>query len=424
MRIVSIVTAVVVMAALYFFVFERDRLQDWAGVSSAPEVAEEASPAPQPLAPQTGAFGVVVMKSTAQPVTDAVLVRGLTEAARQVDVRSETSGLVISEPLRKGSNVEKGTLLCQLDPGTREINLAESRARLAEALSRVPEAEARLPETQARLKEAEARLSEATINLTAAKGLLSGGFASESRVASAEAAFESAEAAVQTARAGLASGQSGVEAAKAGIQSAEAGVAAAEREISKLTIAAPFSGILESDAAETGSLMQPGALCATVIQLDPVKLVGFVPESEIADIVAGAAARGKLLSGQEVFGQVSFISRSADQSTRTFRVEVEVPNPDVRIGDGQTVEIVIAAKGTTAHLLPMSALSLDDEGDIGVRTLETGNTVGFTRVEILRDSADGIWVTGLPEIVDIIVVGQDFVSVGSRVNPTYQEPGK
>ena len=101
-----------------------------------------------------------------------------------------------------------------------------------------------------------------------------------------------------------------VQSARAAVQSADAGIAAAQTELDRLDIRAPFSGLLESDAAELGSLLQPGALCATVIQLNPIKMVGFVPEAEVDRVRLGAPAATRLASGREVLGRVTFLSRS------------------------------------------------------------------------------------------------------------------
>ncbi len=424
MRVISIVTALVVMAALYLFVFERDRIREFAGSGDETTVSADQADDSVAVAEETdevGLVSVVVMASGAKSIDSGILVRGRTEAARQVEVRAETTGQVISEPLRKGTRVERGQLLCRLDPGTREAALAEAEARLPEAQSRIPEAKARLPEAQARLSEARSRLVEAEINQRAAKELLKDGFATETRVAAVDAAVDSALAAVQTATAGVAAADSGVKGAEAGIRAAEAGVAAARREIERLSITAPFGGLLESDTAEIGALLQPGALCATIIQLDPIKLVGFIPETAVAKAKIGALAGARLATGEEVTGQVTFLSRSADEATRTFRVEVVVPNPDRLISDGQTAEIVISSDGETAHLLPLSALTLDDDGKIGVRAVSSERMVEFLPVEVLRDTVEGIWVAGLPDMVDVIVVGQEYVTEGIKVAVTYQE---
>ncbi len=208
------------------------------------------------------------------------------------------------------------------------------------------------------------------------------------------------------------------------MQSAQAEVGAAQREIERLTMSAPFSGLLESDSAELGSLLQAGSLCATIIQLDPIMLVGFVPETEVSRVKMGAPAGAKLASGEQVDGKVVFISRAADEMTRTFRVEIEVANPELSLRDGQTAEIVIASDGTTAHLLPQSALTLNDEGTLGVRTVVEGNVVRFVPIRLLRDTTNGVWLAGLPDEADVIVIGQEYVIDGVTVAPTYQEIGQ
>ncbi|MDQ2089189.1 efflux RND transporter periplasmic adaptor subunit [Marimonas arenosa] len=443
MRLLPLLTALLVSVFLYFLVIDRDTLLSLAR-GEAPESSDEAMAPPpgQPdeiAAKETAqrAIGVVALHSRAQVIDSAVILRGQTEAARQVQVRSETSGLVISEPLRKGAFVERGQVLCRLDPGTREASLTEARARLAEARARVPEAEAQLPRAEAQLENAGAQLDtaraqlvEAKINYNAAVKLAEGGYASETRVAAAEAAMRAAEAGVTSARAGVKTAEAGVKSAqsgvlnvRAGIQSAEAAVAAAEKEISRLEITAPFEGLLESDAAELGALMQPGAVCATVIQLDPIKLVGFVPETEVDRIAVGSLGGARLSSGDELVGRVTFLSRSADPLTRTFRVEIQVPNPALAIRDGQTVEIAIASDGAAAHLVPQSALTLNDDGLLGVRIVDEAKHAQFVPVTLVRDTAEGVWVTGLPDVADVIVIGQEYVVDGVPVRPSFKEPG-
>ncbi len=406
MKLIPALTAILVAGFLYLLIVDRDRLYAIAQIDGTatedPDPAEAEDGAPQ--------VGVVALRSRAREVDDTVVLRGRTEAARQVEVRAETSGRVISEPLRKGAFVETGEALCELDPGTREIQLAEAQARLSEAESRVPTA-------QAGKAEAEARLREAEINLSNARRLSQGGYQSETSVISAEAALEAATAQVQSAESSLVS-------ARAGIEAAQAVVASAEREIDRLIIRAPFDGLLETDTAELGLLMQTGSPCATIVQHDPIKLVGFVPEVDVDDIRVGARATGRLASGQALSGEVSFVSRSADETTRTFRVEVKVPNPDLQIRDGQTAEILVDTNGTEAHLLPQSALTLDDSGQLGVRTVggpEAAPVARFMPVELLRDTPEGVLVAGLDPVASVIVVGQEYVTDGVRVAPRYRE---
>lgn len=356
MRPVPILNAILVLVALYLLVFERDRLMGYLGDAATPaEQAQQVEETGTPAVP------VQAMVSTAQPLDQGVLTRGQTEAARRVEVRAETTGKVISEPLGKGAQVEKGQLLCKLDPGTRPAALAE----------------------------AQARLTEARLNATAAEKLKEGGYRSETATASAQSALEAATAAVE----------------------------AAQTELARLEITAPFAGLIEEDTAELGSLLSAGGLCATVIQLDPIKLVGYVPETEIDRVQSGAMVGARLATGREVMGKVTFVSQSADAATRTFRIEAEAPNGDQSIREGQTVEMIVAADGTKAHFLPASAMTLNDQGKLGVR-LAVDGVARFAPVDFLRDTPEGVWLAGLPESATVIVVGQDYVTEGSPVAVT------
>ncbi|OSP56285.1 efflux RND transporter periplasmic adaptor subunit [Pseudoruegeria sp. SK021] len=364
MRLAPLLIAVLVAVGLYAIVFERDRVLGFAREQDEPTgiASDSGASSDENAAPPSRKVSVVAIESTASGVDNAVLLRGQTEAARKVEIRAETSGLVASAPLPKGSFVESGQVLCQIDPGTRPSKLAE----------------------------AEARMAEARITDTAADRLAKGGFGSETSAA----------------------------AAKASLQAAQAAVDLAKKDIERLTLLAPFKGLLDSETAELGSLMQQGSLCATIIQLDPIKVVGFLPELSVGKVAIGAPAKMQLGNGRDITGQVTFISRSADPATRTFRVEVETANPDLTISDGQTADLAIAAAGVSAHLVPASALTLDDHGTMGVRIVDDTDHVRFKPVAVVRDTIDGVLLSGLPETARIIVVGQEYVSDGAAVTVT------
>ena len=422
MRILPILMAIIVAIILYFAIIDRERARTFLGLTNETATQDVLKTTATDEATIKPLIKVVAQHSSAQAIKSAVVLRGQTEAARQVEVRSETSATVISPPLPSGTFIEAGQLLCKLDPGTRGALFAEAKSRLAEANSRLSEAKSRIPESRARVIEARARLDEANVNQNAAVKLSEDGFATDTRVKGADAAVAAAEASVEAAKSGLSAATSGILSAEAGIESAMAGIAAAEKELSRLEITAPFEGLLEAKTAELGSLLQPGSLCATIIQLDPIKLVAFVPETEVNRIEMGAPAGGRLAAGgDEIRGVVTFLSHAADPTTRTFRVEIEVPNPDLTIRDGQTAEILIGASGTTAHLLPQSALTLNNDGALGLRVINAEGVVRFQTVQLLRDTVDGVWLTGLPEKLDVIVVGQEYVTAGVKVDPTFRE---
>ncbi|MEO0343288.1 MAG: efflux RND transporter periplasmic adaptor subunit [Pseudomonadota bacterium] len=360
MRLAPLITALIVCAGVYVFILQRDNLRAFAGVDdpiAEKEIETEDSN-------DAISVSVQVLKSNVAGFDSGVVLRGRTEAFRDVDVAAEISGSVVSQPLRKGALVEEGQLLCQLDPGTLEAELAEARARLAEA--------------------------EANNNVSAS--LVERGFASETTVISREASLESAMASVKRA----------------------------EENLERLSIKAPFSGILETDTAELGALLQPGAICANIISLNPIKLVGFANEEQIHKLKLGTRAGARLVAGDVVEGEVTFLARSADPVTRTFRVEVTTGNEDLSLRDGATAQILIELPDTRGHLIPQSALTLDDSGALGIRAVEKSRAV-FYPVAILRDTNKGVWVDGLPDEIDIIIVGQEYVNDGGLVDPTFFE---
>ncbi|MCA2010083.1 efflux RND transporter periplasmic adaptor subunit [Cereibacter sphaeroides] len=380
MRVVPLITATLVLVILYMFVMERETLLSWAGVE--PGTAEAATPVEALPEPDADApFAVVVERIAEQDLESAIVLRGRSEASRSVEVRAQTQGLVLSTPRARGTQVAEGDLLCELDPGTRSASLAEAQARLSGA---------------------EAGLAEAELNRTTASRLAEGGFRAQNTTATAEAA---------------------VSAAQANVQAANAAVAAAQAELDRLTITAPFAGILEDDSAETGSLMQAGGLCATIYQLDPMLIVGFAAEAQIDRLAVGAMAGAQLSNGQRVQGRVTFLARAADAATRTFRVEITVPNPDLAIRDGMSADMLVAATATRGHLVPGSALTIDDEGVLGLRLVDETNHTLFAPVRVLRDAPQGFWVSGLPETADVIVVGQEYVTDGIEVRVSRRDEG-
>jgi len=181
-------------------------------------------------------------------------------------------------------------------------------------------------------------------------------------------------------------------------------------------IVAPFSGYLESLRVDKGDYLNTGGICASLIDSNPMLLIADIAEKEIADIDVGANSMARLISGDEIQGKVSFIATSADKNTRTFRVEIQVDNKDRAIRDGVSAEIYIESKKVLSHRISPAILSLNDQGKLGIRTVDENNAVEFKEIEILEDTTEGLWISGLNENERIITLGQEYVFQGQTVN--------
>jgi multidrug efflux system membrane fusion protein len=306
-------------------------------------------------------FRVGVETFTAVERPSVFPVRGLTEASRQVEVRARTSGIVMEQAFQSGAVISKGDLLCNLDLAARKAQLARARAQLASA----------------------------TLDYEASAKLAKSNFAARSRVMQQKAALELAMAEVEQI----------------------------ELDMSWTRVTAPQDGVLAADPAQSGSFLQTGGLCGTLKVMDPILVTANVPERLLPYLNEGMAAQARLVTGEAVSGKISSIAMSSDRDTRTFRVELSVPNPGYRLREGVTAELAIPLPSAQAHKLPASALTLNDAGEFGVRVIDEANTVSFVTLKVLSQETDGAWVQGLPATATVIIQGQDFVSEGQVVEP-------
>ena len=188
-------------------------------------------------------------------------------------------------------------------------------------------------------------------------------------------------------------------------------------ELNRTEVKAPFRGYIEK-IIKPGNLLSRGEVCAVIIELDPLTFVAEVPEAEIQSVVKGQKVSIKLVTGETITSKLSFVSKSATPSTRSFRVEAEVENPQGSIRDGITGTMEITTNKVLAHKISPSILLLSDEGILGVREVNADNVVVFLPVSIIEDTQNGIWVSGIPNSTNLIVRGQGFVENGQTVEVT------
>ena len=307
---------------------------------------------------------VRIRSFTARAMVDEVVINGRTEAFRTVDIRAEIRGPVEQVLAERGLPVKAGDIILRIAVNDRLAALAKAQAKLVQR----------------------------QIEYEAARQLGQKGFQSDIKVAEARAALDAARAAAVKA----------------------------ELDVSKTTISAPFDGILAEREAEIGSYLEAGNKTATLVDLDPIRLVGQVSERNIANVQVGVGGSARLLSGEEVEGRIAYVAPSADPATRTFRVEMTVPNHDMQIKDGLTARIRLPGKPRLAHLVPPSVLTLAEDGQVGMKLLDEANHVHFHPVRPLGETVGGVWLDGLPEHIRVIVVGQEFVTEAQAVRPALE----
>ena len=293
-----------------------------------------------------------------------VVIRGRTEAARIVSVRSETSGVVAATPVREGAFVQAGQLLCKLNVDARQATLDQARAEL-------------------RSKQ---------LTQKASAELAARGFRSTTQLL----------------------------ADQANMDQAAAGVRQAEVALNQTNIRAPFAGVFNERDIEVGGFLSPGGACGVVIELDPLKITADAPETEIGKIRTGARARAVLASGETLDGVVYSVAKDADPQTRTYHVVMVARNPGSTVRSGLSAQISVDAGQGYAHLVPTSALVLDSTGRQGVRYVRDADVVGFSPVTVIDETPAGVWVGGLSGPLRVITVGQSYVSEGQRVRVASQ----
>jgi multidrug efflux system membrane fusion protein len=190
-------------------------------------------------------------------------------------------------------------------------------------------------------------------------------------------------------------------------------------ELNRTEVKAPFKGYVEK-IIKPGNFINRGQVCAVIIELDPIIFVAEVPEANIKAIVKGQNVLIELITGEVIESKLSFVSKSATPSTRSFRVEAKVPNSKGLIRDGITGNLKISTNKVLANKISPSIMLLSDNGIIGVRIVQN-NIVKFLPVKIIEDTQDGIWVSGIPNLSQLIVRGQGYVENGQKVKTMPQK---
>lgn len=297
--------------------------------------------------------------SLAQDHWRKITARGHTEAKRKVMIMSEIKGRVTKVAVQKGSRVRRGDVLVR-------IYVADRNAQMAEAKALVRQRE---------------------IEYDAAAQLRQKGYRAETQYSAAAARLDAARAMVKKM----------------------------DVDLARTVIRAPFDAVVDSRDVEEGAYVKEGTAIALLVDEDPYLVVAQISENDVGRLRLNGKGSAKLVTGKNVEGQISYIAATADPTTRTFRVELQVPNPDRRLRHGTTATLSFPTDQVQAHFISPAVLTLNDNGTVGVRCVGGDGLVDFYPVELLDSTVDGMWVAGLPKQAELIVVGQEFVRQGDRV---------
>jgi multidrug efflux system membrane fusion protein len=307
----------------------------------------------------TGQFSVRVRHQVAEEIVRTITVNGKTAPARIVEINAETDGRVIETGVDRGERVSQGAVIVRLDERDRAARLAQARATVRQ---REVEFEGRQ-----RLK-GESYVSEAQLQEAAA--LLEAARAEQKR---------------------------------------------AELDIEYTYIAAPFDGALQERHVEIGDFVKVGDPVATFVDDRSIIVSAAVSEYDARYVTRGEEAEARLATGETVSGLIRYVAPVADDATRTFTVELVVDNPNGALRAGMSAELMIPAERVFAHEISPSLLTLDDEGNVGVKIVNDEGLVEFYPADIALSTSEGVYVAGLPAAATIITVGQGFVNAGSYV---------
>ncbi len=326
---------------------------DDAGISADPSAGSDG--------PSGKLLRVSVRHSVAETKVKSLALTGQTEPSRRATLKAETAGRIVAVEADKGASVKEGDVI----------------ARLA------------MNDRQSRLDEARALVKQRQIEYDAAQSLSSKGFQTQIRLAETRSLLEAAQAQLRRI----------------------------ELDIEYTAVRAPFDGVLQDRVAELGDYVGIGDPVAVVVDLDPVLAVAQLSEREAAAVRRNNDGRARLVTGEVVDGRVRYVSVVGSAGTRTFRVELELENAGNRIPAGLTAEISLPIESVAAHRLSPAALTLNDAGIVGVKTVDENDIVRFHAAELVGAGPDGVWIGGLPHQVTIITIGQEFVLPGQAVIP-------
>lgn len=283
---------------------------------------------------------------------------GTTQPYREVFLRSQVEGQLLSLAVDVGDRIQPGQVLARLDDAVLTAAVVQAQAELAARESEVARAKAEVSDARTRVKQTELELAQARSDAARLQQLYQQGAITAQTAEQAQTRVGTAEQAVRSAQEQVRTREKAVVVADRRVVAQQAVVEQARKRQSFAVLSAPISGSVLQRTSEPGNLVQPGGAVLRLGDFSQVKIGVQVSELELAQIRLGQTAQVRLdaLPNQELKGLVSRISPAADPTSRLVPIEITMPNRGGRIGSGLLARVRFGQARATRVVVPQTAL--------------------------------------------------------------------
>ena len=350
----------------------------------------------QPAGPGEQDNGTPVVDVAIAAVSDAGarVYMGTTRPARQVSLRSQAEGRLLSLTGDPGDTVQQGQVLGRLDNVLLQTAVGEARAELAARQFEVARAEAELADIRTSIEQARVELQQASNDAQRLKSLADQGAIAAQEAERADTTLRTAEQALASAQEQVRTRQQSVSAAEQRVTAQRSIVQETQQRLTFANLSAPISGVVLERVTEPGDLVQPGETVLTLGDLSEIRVVIDVTDSNLRSFALGQPIDLEIdaFPGETFNGRITRISPVADGTSRQVPVEITVANPGNRIGSGLLARVRGGGTGDAAVLVPESALEISENGEEQVFVItesDQGTAVVEARTVQIGDRADG-----------------------------------
>ncbi|MFN7955329.1 MAG: efflux RND transporter periplasmic adaptor subunit [bacterium] len=317
--------------------------------SGAPSAGAGGAAAPTGMAPARK-YPVEVATLRSEPLVARIESTGSVEAEDWVQVAAQVEGVLGPLAFNEGDRVTPETSLVAVDPERYRMAVAQKSAALDRASADLRDKEAGLAKRKA-LRDKEP------------------GWVPEEEITTWEAQVAQRDAEVSEARAAL---------------------DLAKLDLVRAVIRPPIAGVIERREATPGQYVKPGTVIASIVRTQPIRIRFSLREAESSFVAPGVSIEFTVPAypAERFRGEVFFVARSADPSTRRVEVIARNPNADERLKPGFFAQVSVE-RGTNAEaiLVPESALFATEDGFVGY-VVEDGKA-RKRQVEIGVQTPDG-----------------------------------